>query len=187
MSLKGTNTTSDYLNFDEVTLKALRIIKQGKDANLGFLVIVGINMGLRISDILKLKFEDFENDTIQIIEKKTKKKRLIKVNDNVKEALDILKKVDILSKGLIFISKSGSVYSIQYINRWLKSKMGAKKIKVSSHSLRKTFGRRVWQNNNESEKALLYLSQLFQHSNLQITSRYLGIRQEELDDIYMSL
>ena len=45
----------------------------------------------------------------------------------------------------------------------------------------------VWSNNNETDKALLYLSELFNHSSPAITKRYLGIRQEELDDIYMSL
>jgi hypothetical protein len=42
-------------------------------------------------------------------------------------------------------------------------------------------------NNSESGKALLYLSELFQHSSPNIAKRHLGIRQEELDDIYMSL
>ena len=48
-------------------------------------------------------------------------------------------------------------------------------------------GRRVWENDNQSERALVYLMELFNHSSLAITKRYLGIRQEELDDIYMNL
>ena len=187
MSKKGTNTTADYLNFDETTSKALKIIKSGKDSNLGFLVLAGINMGIRIGDILTLHYEDFDGDNVVITEKKTKKKRTIRVNENVREGLSLLKLKTKNEKGPIFITTRGAVHSTQYFNRWLKVHFGSKKINVSSHSLRKTFGRRVWINNNENEKALIYLAELFNHSSLAITKRYLGIRQEELNDIYMSL
>lgn len=63
----------------------------------------------------------------------------------------------------------------------------SKKHNISSHSLRKSFGRRVYENNNESEKSLIYLSELFNHTSLSVTRKYLGIRQEELNDIYMNL
>jgi hypothetical protein len=53
--------------------------------------------------------------------------------------------------------------------------------------MRKAFGRRVYFQNNESEKALMYLMDLFNHSSMAITKKYLGIRQEELDNIYMNL
>jgi len=59
--------------------------------------------------------------------------------------------------------------------------------KVSSHSLRKSFGRRVWENDGESERSLIYLSEIFNHSSIQMTRIYLGIRQEELNEVYLSL
>jgi integrase len=86
-----------------------------------------------------------------------------------------------------FKSNQNTILSKQYVNRKLKELFGSKSLSVSTHSLRKTFGRQVWSNNNETDKALLYLSELFNHSSPAITKRYLGIRQEELDDIYMSL
>jgi integrase len=73
------------------------------------------------------------------------------------------------------------------VNRPLKKIFGTKSLAISSHSLRMTFGRQVCFNNNETDKALLYLSELFNHSSPAITKRHLGIRQEELYDIYMSL
>ena len=58
---------------------------------------------------------------------------------------------------------------------------------LSSHSLRKSFGRQCYEKNNESEKALMYLSEMFNHTSPSITRKYLGIRQEELNNIYMTL
>lgn len=187
MSLKNSVTTSDYMNFDSTLNKAMKIIKTDKNFKLGFLVVFGINAGLRISDILKLKHEDFENDSISLTESKTNKKRIIRLNDNVKNAYEILKTRTDVRTGFVFTSNQFTVITVQYVNRKLKEIFGAKNIAISSHSLRKTFGRQVWSNNNETDKALLYLSELFNHSSSAITKRYLGIRQEELDDIYMSL
>ncbi len=50
--------------------------------------------------------------------------------------------------------------------------------------MRKSFGRKVYESCGESEKALNYLSELFNHTSLSVTRRYLGIRQEELNNIY---
>jgi integrase len=184
---KFTSTTSDYLNFDATLNKAIKMIKSDKNYKLGFLVIFGINTGLRISDILKLRYEDLNGDSMLLIEMKTNKKRMIRLNENVKNALSLLKERDSVCEGFVFKSNQGTVYSKQYINRKLKELFGGKSLAVSTHSLRKTFGRRVWENNNQTDKALIYLSELFNHSSPAITKRYLGIRQEELDDIYMSL
>lgn len=187
MSLKNIATTSDYLNFDTTLNKGLKIIKSDKNYKMGFLIVFGINAGLRISDILELKHEDLENDSISLVEAKTNKKRVIRLNDNIKNAYSLLKQRDSQTNGYVFTSNQNTVYSSQYVNRKLKEIFGSKTLNISSHSLRKTFGRQVWSNNGESDKALLYLSELFNHSSQSITKRYLGIRQEELDNIYMSL
>ena len=187
MSLKNSVTTSDYMNFDSTLNKAMKIIKTDKNYKLGFLVVFGINSGLRISDILKLKHEDLKNDSISLTESKTNKKRVIRLNDNIKKTYALLLERTPETDGYVFISNQNTVFSTQYVNRKLKEMFGTKTLAISSHSLRKTFGRQVWSNNNETDKALLYLSELFNHSSPAITKRYLGIRQEELDDIYMSL
>jgi integrase len=187
MSLKNSVTTSDYLNFDTTLNKAMKMIKSDSNYKLGFLVVFGINTGLRISDILRLKVEDLNGDSISLVESKTNKKRIIKLNDNVKTAFKFLKERNPNIEGYVFTSNQNTVLSKQYVNRKLKEVFGSKSLAVSTHSLRKTFGRQVWSNNNETDKALLYLSELFNHSSPAITKRYLGIRQEELDDIYMSL
>lgn len=187
MSLIGSKTTSDYIDFDRTMNVGSKLINSDSKKLIGLYIIVSINTGLRVSDVLRLKWSDLEGETFQIIEKKTNKHRVIRVNDSIKS---ILTKFEIDNPDeFIFLSQKGTVYSVQQINRVLKQvfKKESKKHNISSHSLRKSFGRRVYENNNESEKSLVYLSELFNHTSLSITRKYLGIRQEELNDIYMNL
>jgi integrase len=87
----------------------------------------------------------------------------------------------------IFTSQKGSVYKTQIINSILKTILNTKKLQISSHSLRKSFARRVYQNQNESENSLVLLSDIFGHSSISIRRRYLGIRQETISNVYLSL
>lgn len=67
----------------------------------------------------------------------------------------------------------------------VKRKYKLKIKNFSCHSLRKTFGRQVYNMNSEnSELALVKLMELFNHSSVTITKRYLGLRQEELLNTY---
>lgn len=186
MSKKGTFTTTDYLEFTKTTFTAQKLLKSDKSKLIGLYIIVSINTGLRISDILNLAWEQIREELIVITEKKTGKKKTIKINQAIREALEYF---DDTNTGFIFVSQKKSVYSRQTINRILKEIFSkeAKKSNISSHSLRKGFGRRVFENNNESEKALTYLSELFNHASAATTRKYLGIRQEELNGIYDNL
>lgn len=60
----------------------------------------------------------------------------------------------------------------------------------SSHTLRKTFGRRVWLvecDKGRGDQALVLLCDVFGHANIATTKRYLGIRQDEILSVYDSL
>jgi site-specific recombinase XerD len=59
--------------------------------------------------------------------------------------------------------------------------------KVKTHSLRKSFGRRVWENADRSEQGLLMLNEIFNHSSIKTTKIYLGIREKELLSVYENL
>ena len=87
-------------------------------------------------------------------------------------------------KAPILVSQKGTIFTIQAINRIFKDIKKKYKVKIknfSCHSLRKTFGRQVYNMNNENaELALVKLMELFNHSSIAITKRYLGLRQEEL-------
>lgn len=185
MSLKGSRTTSDYIDYSKATVTAHKLLRADKTKIMGLYIIVSINTGLRVSDVLKLTWEQLLADNICLVEQKTRKERIIAVNENIKEALKYFNKTN----GYVFLSQKNSVFTVQQINRKLKaifSKEG-KGLNISTHSLRKSFGRRVYENNNESEKALNFLSELFNHTSMKVTRRYLGIRQEELNDIYLKL
>ena len=77
---------------------------------------------------------------------------------------------------------------INIILKEIKKKYRLKIKNFSCHSLRKTFGRQVYNMNSEnSELALVKLMELFNHSSVAITKRYLGLRQEEILQTYDSL
>ena len=57
--------------------------------------------------------------------------------------------------------------------------------RADGRSLRKTFGRQVYNMNNEnSELTLVKLMELFNHSSVAITKRYLDLRQDEILETY---
>lgn len=177
---------STYIEFEQATNIGKKLIRSGENPKFGLLIIVGINLGLRIDDLLKLTFQQFKQSEFTIIEGKTGKKRVLQVNHNIQDVLrhfdkDLTYELD----GHPFTSQKGSIYSVQHINRLLKKYF--KGNRISSHSLRKSFGRRVWENNGKSDEALVYLSEIFNHQSIAMTRKYLGIRAEEIKDIYLSL
>lgn len=91
-------------------------------------------------------------------------------------------------KSPILLSQEGTIFTIQRINVILKEIKKKYRLKVknfSCHSLRKTFGRQVYNMNSEnSEPALVKLMELLNHSSIAITKRYLGLRQEEILETY---
>lgn len=187
------NRTSDYLDYDRTLNKGLNLLKDNKKCRIGFYIIFSINTGLRVSDILKIKHKDLTGDKLNITEKKTKKQREITLNEVVKKSYSKLssilaeQNITFNEDDYIFISQKGSVYKTQSINDVLKTIFTSKSLQISSHSLRKSFARRVYQNLNESENALVLLSDIFSHSSVAITRRYLGIRQETISNVYLSL
>ena len=183
---KGKITRADYIDFDRAMSVGKKLLNEDKKRILGLYILVSVNTGLRASDVLKLHWEDLQGHKLILKEQKTKKTREIALNSTIQE---LYRKFSTVNSGLIFISQKKTVFRIQQINKLLKEafKREAKSKNISSHSLRKCMGRRVWENDNQSERALVYLMELFNHSSLAITKRYLGIRQEELDDIYMNL
>ena len=190
MSLKYSTTTADFLVWSD----AMNLIRKlAKDGNykMSLLIALGCFTGLRISDILALRWKQILNsEEFEIMEKKTGKKRIIRLNNqlqkHISECYEHIKPIGVNAP--ILVSQKGTVFSVQRINVILKEIKAKYKLKVknfSCHSLRKTFGRQVYNMNNEnSELALVKLMELFNHSSVAITKRYLGLRQEEILETY---
>jgi len=190
MSAKFSTTTADYLEWNQA-MNLIRNLFDDEEYQLSLIVSFGSFWGLRISDILQLKYNQVLNiDELTLVEKKTGKKRDIKVNPQLKKHISAcIEKLNPRSlDDFIFKSQKNCVYSIQRINvllKELKSRYNLKIKNFSSHSLRKTFGREIFnRSGNNAELALVKLSQLFNHSNPAITRRYLGIAKEELMQTY---
>ena len=190
MSLKYSTTTADYLVWSD----AMNLIRKlAKDGNykISLLIALGCVTGLRISDILALRWKQILHvEEFTIIEKKTGKKRTLRLNpqlqQHVAECYEHIQPLGINAP--ILVSQKGTIFTVQRINVILKEVKKKYRLKVknfSCHSLRKTFGRQVYNMNSEnSELALVKLMELFNHSSLAITKRYLGLRQEEILQTY---
>ena len=190
MSLKYSNTTADYLQWDEA-MNLIRKLAKDNNYKMSLLVALSCFTGLRISDILALRWNQILSvSEFTIIEKKTGKKRTLRLNpqlqEHIQECYEHIKPIGV--KAPILVSQKGTIFTIQTINRILKDIKKKYKVKIknfSCHSLRKTFGRQVYNMNSEnSELALVKLMELFNHSSVSITKRYLGLRQEEILETY---
>lgn len=141
-----------------------------------------------------LRWEQILNiEEFTIIEKKTGKKRKITINPQLqKHILECFEKIKPLGvRGYIFLSQKGGVYSIQRINIMLKEIKKKYKLNIdnfSTHSFRKTFGRQVFNlSEDNSEMALILLMDIFNHNSLSTTKRYLGLKDEEIKEVYSLL
>lgn len=190
MSKKFSNTTADYLEWNEA-MNLIRKLYDDNKVTLSLYIGCSCFFGLRASDTLSLRWEEvLEKDELQLIEMKTQKKREIRINQQLKkhisDCFNIIKPASL--NEFMFISQKGTVYSIQRINvilKNLKKQYNLKLKNFSSHSLRKCFGREIFnRSGSNAELSLVRLSQLFNHSNPSITRRYLGIAKEELMETY---
>lgn len=171
-------------------------LKQDKLYRDYLLITIGCYFGLRIGDLRSIRWKDvLDKSELTITEEKTKKQRRITINQNVTNAINFCSNEHKLKNkfnenGFIFSNKWGGSLTISYINKRLKFLFTKYNITVrnaSSHTLRKTFGKRIYESDNKSERALVYLSEIFSHSSISITRRYIGITQEAIADMYMSL
>lgn len=190
MAARNQYRTSDYMEWDSMLSLIRRLYRDG-DYRMSLLIGCGSFFGLRISDLLTLTWSMLINDDNFVInEKKTGKRRQIKINKDfqkhIKDCHDALNITNDSQK--CFLSQKKVVYSTQRINVLLKNIKVKYHLKIehfSTHSLRKTFGRKVYESSgNDAAMALMRLSELFNHSSPRITKIYLGIRQEELLSTY---
>lgn len=172
---------------DKRDINRMKKALHGRDL---LLFTIGINTGLRISDLLTLKVGDVRNrDFIDIREKKTSKPKRLHFNSAVKKAVRELVSENATDDDWLFPSRKGSrpITRVQ-VHRILNDaakragvldRVGA----IGAHSLRKTFGYFAYKNGTPIET----LMQLFNHSSQSVTLRYIGITAEKVADVYLEM
>jgi len=144
--------------------------------------VLGLNSGLRVSDIVGLNVSDVINRThITIIEKKTQKRKSFFINDKLKKVLKSFTRGRDLNEPL-FLGKQGRRLDRKEVYRFLVDackKLGIKS-KVSTHTMRRTFGYHHYQ----QYKDAVILQKIFNHSSQRITLMYIGVTQDEIDWSY---
>lgn len=157
------------------------------------LIIMGTYTALRISDLLRLKWTDVydENkgtflDHVTITEKKTGKTKSIALNKHVLGALRLC--YPHRRGEFIFTNNRKNAKAISRVQAWRIIHSAAVSIgiagKISCHSLRKTWGYHAWTSGDVSPVIIMHI---YNHSNFNITKRYLGVEQDDLDKAYLDM
>lgn len=149
---------------------------------------VGINTGLRISDIRTLKVDMVRNedrtmkDHITINEQKTGKRKTFKLNYELqKELREYIE--DKEQEEYIFQSRKGDNKPLSTVQTWRIIKETAEKCgieDVGTHTMRKTFG--YW--HYKQYKDVAVLQTILNHTSQRETLIYIGIEQDEIDEQY---
>jgi len=181
-------------------IKALLSEKDSTGRNV-LLFNFGINTNLRISEIIILRYSDIftagnqfrEHLRITPLKKRGKKtKKTIKLNKKLKEQIQkFCLSNHISGEDFIFFSFRNKKKNLQRQQAWRILKDTAEIAgftgNMGSHSMRKTFGYHFFQsatNSKEQRSRLAMLQILFSHASQEVTLRYIGIEQQEIDAAY---
>ncbi|MDR2570187.1 MAG: tyrosine-type recombinase/integrase [Oscillospiraceae bacterium] len=185
-------TTEPIRNKHQIRELASYYLKKGQLRN-QVLIILGVHTALRISDLLRLTWDDvydFENNCVRvrinIVEKKTRKEKSIILNKSAVNALLIFAKQS-ARKGHFLIENTRTMRAISRIQAYRLIRAAAEALgfmsRVSCHSLRKTFGYHAW----KSGVSPVVIMEIYNHSSLNVTRRYLGVTQDDKDAVYINL
>ncbi|MEH6942966.1 site-specific integrase [Bacillus sp. JJ722] len=164
---------------DMEKVEAIKAHFQSQSSRNYMLFLMGINTGLRISDILKLRVRDVKDQHIIIREQKTKKQKWIRITPSLKREI----KLYIEGKEdheFIFKSREGINKPIGRSMAYKILQEAAVKFKlrdIGTHTMRKTFGYHFYQ----QTKDVAMLQEIFNHSSPDITLRYIGVNQDSMD------
>lgn len=173
---------------EEQYVKIVETIQTGfvsKDAHtikpnkrIATILVLEANLGLRISDILKLTLSSIIKDgsryRLDIVEKKTKKKREFTVPIEIYSYIqDYALENNISPKARLFpISERTVQNHLQTVCNYLGYEG------ISTHSFRKYFASTVYVNNQYN---IELVRTLLQHSSVVTTQRYIGIQSEQVE------
>jgi integrase len=161
-------------------IQELKEYFKGQNERNYVLFLLGINTGLRISDILRLRVRDVEGWSIFIREKKTQKVKEVKMPSDLKKALREYAKGKPKNEFLIK-SRNGKNKPITRSMAYVILNQAALKFgleRIGTHSLRKTYGYHHY----KQFKDVVVLQRMLNHTDQKETLRYIGIEQDTLND-----
>ena len=166
----------DKQKIEEVKMELLK-----KNYRNYLLFVLGINTGLRIGDMLKLKVKDVRNQTHIILkEQKTGKSKKFFINSVLRNALDEYI-ANMADHEYLFQSRNGTNQPLSRSQTYRILSSAGRKVgleNIGNHSTRKTFGYFHY----KKYKDVALLQELFNHSAPSITLDYIGINQDVMDN-----
>ena len=161
--------------YDEGRKRKFRPNKQ-----LAMTFLLQANLGLRISDVLKLTPSTLKNDKLEIIEKKTGKLQYRDINKNLKGiiyeyAIEHNIKAD---ECIIKLKRRGVHKQLSIITNYLQLS------NISSHSFRKLYSMTVY---NQTDGDIELLKELLNHTSIATTQKYIRRTQEEINKVSASI
>lgn len=168
-------------------ITALKNYLRGQNIRDYLLFVLGINSGLRISDLLTLTVEEVHNqERIRIREQKTGKMKDFPLSETCKKAIQEYLNATGIATGALFRGRKGS-NPITRVQAYRILSEAAKAIgiteSIGTHTLRKTFGYHAYMNGTDVTR----IQKLLNHSAPSVTLSYIGITKEELDNVYIHL
>ncbi|PGC90411.1 site-specific integrase [Bacillus toyonensis] len=164
---------------DPEQIQQMKEYLKEKNARNYILFVMGINTGLRIGDILKLKVGDVQGSHISMREMKTGKQKRIQITSSLKKELRWYNEGREAGE-YVLKSRKGK-------NRPIGRSMAYKILKstaaefgldeIGTHTLRKTYGYHMYMQTQN----IALLMEIFNHSSEKVTLRYIGVNQDAMD------
>lgn len=150
---------------------------------------LGLQLALRISDLLSIKAADVKGDKIELVESKTGKKAIIHLNH---KALGIVNRILVEHEHSIYLFQSRNSRNLkgkikplsrQAVTKAFGEAGVAVGVNLGTHSMRKTRGYMLYKKTNDIARVM----KMLRHSSEAVTLRYIGITQQQIDDDFEEL
>ena len=147
---------------------------------------IGLNLALRISDLLNLKYADLTGDSVRVVEGKTGKARKIIINATARQRIDKRKANNphdvylFQAKGNRVKSRPPKPVTRQYVGQHFRQVGEEIGVHLGTHSMRKTRGKAMY----DAGVSIEQICKVLNHSTPSVTMRYIGITQHTIDKTY---
>lgn len=177
----------EAVNVDEIAVVERKLRLNGWESTAD-LWRIGVNLALRITDLLSLRMDQLDGEFLTVIEGKTCKPRKIKINATARAVINKRRLAHpdhiylFQANGNAQIGRPAKPLSRQIVANRFKSVGEELGVALGTHSMRKTRGKAMY----EAGVAVEQIAKVLNHSNTRETLRYIGITQRNIDDTYMA-